>query len=91
MDSITDFHGDPFGYFMRRQQESGQISASECAATFGRLIVNSWLDGELTERLAYRWGTQAGHYARLAVAERENFTVGLGVIRGAFPEMAGVR
>lgn len=91
MSSITHSNVDPFSNAMASFHRRGQLGSAAIAEVFGRLISDSALDGDLTDALAQRWGTQAGHYARLALAERENFTVGLGVIRSAFPEMAGVR
>jgi hypothetical protein len=46
-------------------------TAEEIALIFGRLIINDALAGELTPHLAERWGTWAGHYGLLALAEQE--------------------
>lgn len=90
---ITQLRSDPFGTFIHNQHQNGMMSSEECAAVFGRLIVNAAMDDQLSESWALRWGTHAGHYGRLALAEQEqeHFDVGLGVIRDAFPAMAGAR
>jgi hypothetical protein len=62
---------DKFSAIAETFHASQRWSSAECAEIFGRLITDSLLDGELTERLAERWGTHAGHYGRLALAEQE--------------------
>lgn len=71
MERITQFRGDPFGAFIHNQHQDGSLSSAECAAVFGRLIVNAAMEDDLTERLALRWGTHAGHFGRLALIEQE--------------------
>lgn len=71
MERITQFRGDPFGFFIQNQHQNGLMSSEECAAVYGRLIVNAAMEDDLTERLALRWGTHAGHYGRLALIEAE--------------------
>ena len=62
---------DQFTRIIDNFYRKNRASAEECAEVFGRLITNAALEGDLPEHLAERWGTNAGHYGRLALLERE--------------------
>lgn len=48
------------------------VNHAQTAQAFTRLLIHGWLDPEsMTPELAYRWGKLAGHYGRMALAERE--------------------
>ena len=74
---------DQFTRIIDNFYRKNMASAEECAEVFGRLITNAALEGDLTEHLAERWATNAGHYGRLALLERERaFSDALGDLCG---------
>lgn len=60
-----------FSMFAESLHQHNHASAADVAEIFGRLIINDLLDNDLSEHMAREWGTHAGHYASLALTQRE--------------------
>lgn len=66
---------DRLSTMMEGGYQAGTWSAAEVAHVFTRLLVDGWFERDMNPDLAERWGTRAGHYGRIALAEMETPSV----------------
>lgn len=64
---------------------TGRWDAQDFALIFTRLIVDGLLRNELSPERAGAYGTQAAHYGRIALADKEVQEQGWVAVKTAFP------
>lgn len=56
----------------------------QIAQIFGALLIEGWLENDLSPFRAFELGKKAGHYGLIALAHQEQMERGFAAIRGAF-------